>query len=115
MHPFPQLKAAIKELQDHGYKLPEFPENPQNDEEKDIKERYSRCLGSAVNPVLREGNSDRRAADAVKNFAKKNPHRMGAWKSDSKTHVSTMESGDFAANEISTTIADATDAKIEFC
>ena len=110
----PQLKAAIKELQDHGYNLPEFPENPQTDEEKDIKERYSRCLGSAVNPVLREGNSDRRAADAVKNFAKKHPHRMGAWKSDSKTHVSTMTSGDFAANELSTTLAEATNAKIEF-
>ncbi|MDH3976576.1 MAG: NADP-dependent isocitrate dehydrogenase, partial [Deltaproteobacteria bacterium] len=110
----PQLKATIKELQDHGYNLPEFPENPQNDEEKDIKERYSRCLGSAVNPVLREGNSDRRAADAVKNFAKKNPHRMGAWKPDSRTHVATMSSGDFASNEVSTTIAEATDARIEF-
>lgn len=110
----PQLKAAIKELQDHGYKVPDFPENPQNDAEKEIKTRYSKCLGSAVNPVLREGNSDRRAAVAVKNFAKKNPHRMGKWSSDSKTHVSTMSSGDFASNEISTTIGAATNAKIEF-
>ena len=110
----PQLKAAIKELQDHGYKVPDFPEDPQSDAEKEIKARYAKCLGSAVNPVLREGNSDRRAAVAVKNFAKKNPHRMGAWKSDSKTHVSTMSSGDFASNEISTTMAAATDAKIEF-
>lgn len=110
----PQLKAAIKELNDHGYNVPEYPENPQNDAEKEIKIRYSKCLGSAVNPVLREGNSDRRAAVAVKNFAKKNPHRMGKWSSDSKTHVSTMSSGDFASNEISTTIGAATDAKIEF-
>lgn len=110
----PQLKAAIKELQDHGYKVPDFPENPQNDAEKEIKTRYSKCLGSAVNPVLREGNSDRRAAVAVKNFAKKNPHRMGKWSPDSKTHVSTMSSGDFASNEISTTIGAATNAKIEF-
>lgn len=110
----PQLKAAIKELNDHGYNVPDYPENPQNDAEKEIKTRYSKCLGSAVNPVLREGNSDRRAAVAVKNFAKKNPHRMGKWSSDSKTHVSTMSSGDFASNEISTTIGAATDAKIEF-
>ncbi|MBE9537032.1 MAG: NADP-dependent isocitrate dehydrogenase, partial [Proteobacteria bacterium] len=110
----PQLKAAIKELQDHGYNVPDFPENPQNDAEKELKERFSKCLGSAVNPVLREGNSDRRAATAVKNFAKNNPHRMGKWSSDSKTHVSTMSSGDFASNEISTTIGAATTAKIEF-
>jgi len=110
----PQLKAAIKELQQHGYNIPDFPENPQNDAEKEIKERYSRCLGSAVNPVLREGNSDRRAATAVKNFAKKNPHRMGKWNPDSKTHVSTMSSGDFCSNEKSTTMAAATTARIEF-
>ncbi|MDT8317634.1 MAG: NADP-dependent isocitrate dehydrogenase [bacterium] len=110
----PQLKAAIKELQDHGYNVPDYPEDPQNDAEKEIKERYSKCLGSAVNPVLREGNSDRRCADAVKNFAKNNPHRMGEWKSDSKTHVSTMSSGDFASNEKSVTIKDATTARIEF-
>jgi len=110
----PQLKAAIKELQDHGYNIPDYPEDPKSDAEKEIKERYSRCLGSAVNPVLREGNSDRRAATAVKNFAKKNPHRMGEWKKDSKTHVSTMSSGDFASNEISTTMSAATTARIEF-
>ncbi len=110
----PQLKTAIKELQDHGYNLPEFPEDPQNDAEKDIKARYAKVLGSAVNPVLREGNSDRRAADAVKQYAKSNPHRMGAWSADSKTHVATMSSGDFCSNEKSTVMAEATDAKIEF-
>ncbi|MBE9502954.1 MAG: NADP-dependent isocitrate dehydrogenase [Proteobacteria bacterium] len=110
----PQLKAAIKELQEQGYKLPDYPESPKTDAEKEIKTRYAKTLGSAVNPVLREGNSDRRAADAVKQFAKKNPHRMGAWSSDSKTHVSTMSSGDFRHNEKSTTISEATKAKIEF-
>ena len=110
----PQLKEAIKELQEKGFDLPDYPENPQNDTEKAIKTRYAKVLGSAVNPVLREGNSDRRAAVAVKQFAQKNPHRMGAWKSDSKTHVSTMSSGDFCSNEKSTTITDATDARIEF-
>ena len=110
----PQLIAAIKELQEQGYKLPDYPENPKTDAEKEIKTRYAKVLGSAVNPVLREGNSDRRAADAVKQFAKKNPHRMGAWSSDSKTHVSTMSSGDFRHNEKSTTMTEATKAKIEF-
>ncbi|MFV1951436.1 MAG: NADP-dependent isocitrate dehydrogenase [Nitrospinota bacterium] len=110
----PQLKAAIKELQEKGYNLPDYPEEPQNDAEKEIKARYARVLGSAVNPVLREGNSDRRAAVAVKQYAKKNPHRMGAWRSDSKSHVATMSSGDFRSNEKSTTIAEATDARIEF-
>ncbi len=110
----PQLKAAIKELREKGYDLPDYPEEPQNDAEKEIKARYSRVLGSAVNPVLREGNSDRRAAVAVKQYAKKNPHRMGAWSSDSKSHVATMSSGDFRSNEKSTTIAEATDARIEF-
>lgn len=110
----PQLKAAIKELQGKGYNLPEFPENPSNDEEKEIKERYSKALGSAVNPVLREGNSDRRAPNAVKNYAKKFPHRMGEWKNDSKSHVSNMTSDDFYHNEKSVTMDKDTDVKIVF-
>jgi isocitrate dehydrogenase len=110
----PQLKAAITELQSHGYALPNFPEDPQNEEEKNIKAKYSKVLGSAVNPVLREGNSDRRAPKAVKNYAKANPHSMGAWSSDSKTHVASMESGDFYGSEKSITVSDVTDVKIEF-
>jgi isocitrate dehydrogenase len=110
----PQLKAAITELQSHGYKLPNFPEEPQTEEEKTIKAKYSKILGSAVNPVLREGNSDRRAPKAVKNYAKANPHSMGAWSADSKTHVASMESGDFYGSEKSITVSDATDVKIEF-
>ena len=110
----PQLKAAIAELQSHGYNLPNFPEEPQNEAEKTIKAKYSKILGSAVNPVLREGNSDRRAPKAVKNYAKANPHSMGAWSSDSKTQVASMESGDFYGSEKSITVADATDVKIEF-
>ena len=86
----PQLKAAIKELQGQGYKLPDFPEDPKTDAEKEIKARYAKVLGSAVNPVLREGNSDRRAPLSVKNYAKNNPHKMGAWSPDSKTHVAHM-------------------------
>jgi len=100
----PQLKECIKELQGKGYALPDFPENPQSDEEKAIKAKYSKVLGSAVNPVLREGNSDRRAAGPVKNYAKKFPHKMGPWAKDSKTHVSHMEAGDFFASEKSTTM-----------
>ncbi len=110
----PQLTAAIKELQEKGYDLPDYPEDPQSDAEKEIKSRYAKVLGSAVNPVLREGNSDRRAPGAVKNFAKKYPHPMGAWSPDSKSHVATMSSGDFASNEKSTTMAEANDVKIEF-
>ncbi len=110
----PQLQAALEELRAKGYDLPDYPENPQNAAEAEIKERYSKVLGSAVNPVLREGNSDRRAPGAVKSYAQKNPHSMGAWSKDSKSHVATMSSGDFASNEKSTTIAEATDAKIEF-
>lgn len=110
----PQLQAAIKELQEKGYAIPHYPENPLNDVEKEVKERYAKILGSAVNPVLREGNSDRRAPTAVKNYAKKFPHSMGAWSKDSKSHVATMNSGDFASTEISTTMDAATDAKIEF-
>ena len=110
----PQLKAAIAELQSHGFAVPNFPEEPSNDDEKSIKAQYSKILGSAVNPVLREGNSDRRAPKAVKNYAKANPHSMGAWVSDSKTKVASMESGDFYGSEKSLTISEATDVKIEF-
>ena len=110
----PQLKAAIKELQEQGYDIPNFPEVPENETEKQIKARYSKVLGSAVNPVLREGNSDRRAPKAVKDFAKKFPHSMGEWSDDSKTHVATMSKGDFRSNELSTTLKDATTVKIEF-
>ncbi len=110
----PQLKAAIKELQDNGYSVPDYPEDPQNDVERGIKDRYARVLGSAVNPVLREGNSDRRAAVAVKEFAKKNPHKMGVWISDSKTHVASMPNGDYFGSETSTTVNEAGDVTIEF-
>jgi len=110
----PQLTAAIKELQDQGYDIPDYPEEPENDNEREIKERYAKVLGSAVNPVLREGNSDRRAADAVKQYAKNFPHRMREWKPDSKTHVSTMSGEDFYSNETSTTMTEGTDARIEF-
>ncbi|CAL2079263.1 Isocitrate dehydrogenase (NADP) [Tenacibaculum dicentrarchi] len=108
----PQLKAAIKELQSLGYALPDFPEEANTDDEKAILARYNKIKGSAVNPVLREGNSDRRAPKAVKNYARKNPHSMGAWSSSSKTHVSTMSTGDFAHTEKSVTVNNATDVKI---
>lgn len=110
----PQLKEAIKELQSKGYKIPDFPEDAQTDEEKSAKAKYSKVLGSAVNPVLREGNSDRRAPKAVKNYAKKNPHKMGVWSSDSKTEVAHMETGDFYGSENSTTIENDTKYKIVF-
>ncbi|PNW26169.1 NADP-dependent isocitrate dehydrogenase [Formosa algae] len=110
----PQLNAAIKELQSQGYKLPNYPDEPKTDAEKDIKSRYDKIKGSAVNPVLREGNSDRRAPKAVKNYAKKYPHSMGAWSADSKTHVATMSAGDFANNEKSVTLNDATSVSIQF-
>ncbi|MEA3404512.1 MAG: NADP-dependent isocitrate dehydrogenase [Pseudomonadota bacterium] len=110
----PQLTAAISELQAHGYAIPNYPADPQNDEEKAIKASYAKVLGSAVNPVLREGNSDRRAPASVKNYAKKNPHSMGAWAEDSKTHVAHMSEGDFYGSEKSITLADATEFKIEF-
>jgi isocitrate dehydrogenase len=110
----PQLNAAIKELQSQGYDLPDYPENPQNDAEKDIKARYAKVLGSAVNPVLREGNSDRRVAAPVKEYAKKHPHSMGVWSKDSKSHVSHMDEGDFYSSEQSVVIKDAGDVKIEF-
>ena len=108
----PQLKSAIKELQALGYALPDYPEEVESDEQKAILARYNKVKGSAVNPVLREGNSDRRAPKAVKNYAKKNPHRMGAWSADSETHVATMTDGDFAHTEKSVTVAGATDVKI---
>ena len=109
----PQLRAAIKELQGKGFAVPDYPENPANDEEKDIKARYARVLGSAVNPVLREGNSDRRAAGAVKQYARNNPHKMGAWSADSKSHVAHMTGGDFYGSEVSTTVPAATNVRIE--
>lgn len=110
----PQLKAAISELQSHGYALPDYPAEPQDDAEAAIKASYAKILGSAVNPVLREGNSDRRAPKAVKNFAKQHPHSMGAWSADSLSHVSSMSTGDFYGSEKSVTLEAATDAKIEF-
>jgi isocitrate dehydrogenase len=109
----PQLKAAIKELQDKGYDVPDYPDNATTDAEKDIRSRYAKVLGSAVNPVLREGNSDRRAAGAVKQYARNNPHRMGAWSADSKSHVAYMSGGDFYGSEVSTTVASPTNARIE--
>ncbi|UII79223.1 NADP-dependent isocitrate dehydrogenase [Flagellimonas sp. CMM7] len=109
----PQLKEAIEELQQKGYKLPSYPDEPQNEEEKAIKSRYDKIKGSAVNPVLREGNSDRRAPKAIKNYAKKNPHSMGEWSSQSNTHVATMSEGDFKNNEKSLTMKSAGDVRIE--
>ena len=109
----PQLKAAIKELQGKGYAVPDYPENPTTDAEKDIKARYGKVLGSAVNPVLREGNSDRRAAGAVKAYARSHPHKMGAWSKDSKTRVVHMTGNDFYGSEVATTVAAATNARIE--
>ncbi|MBF0355871.1 MAG: NADP-dependent isocitrate dehydrogenase [Alphaproteobacteria bacterium] len=110
----PQLKAAIKELQSQGYNIPDYPEDAKTDAEKEIKTRYGKALGSAVNPVLREGNSDRRAAASVKQFAQKNPHKMGAWAPTSQTHVAHMSHGDFYGSEKSVTVDAATDVKIEF-
>ena len=109
----PQLNEAIEELQKKGYALPNYPDDPQNDIERDIKSRYNKIKGSAVNPVLREGNSDRRAPRAVKNYAKQNPHSMGAWSKDSETHVATMNHGDFKSNEKSVTLSAATSVKIQ--
>lgn len=109
----PQLKACIKELQEHGYDIPNYPEAPKTDEEKELKARFAKVLGSAVNPVLREGNSDRRVADAVKDFAKANPHRMGAWSSDSKTHVAHMDGDDFFGSEQSWVSPSEQTVKIE--
>jgi len=110
----PQLRAAIKELQEHGYNIPDYPEAPANEAEKEHQSRFAKVLGSAVNPVLREGNSDRRAPLSVKAFAKKNPHKMGAWSGDSKSHVATMSAGDFYGSEKSVTLEEAATVKIEF-
>ncbi len=109
-----QLAAAIKELQGQGYAVPDYPETPANDEEKAIQAKYAKVLGSAVNPVLREGNSDRRAPLSVKNYARKHPHKMGAWSTDSKSRVAHMTAGDFYGSETSTTVAEPTVARIEF-
>ncbi|MFJ3897855.1 NADP-dependent isocitrate dehydrogenase [Streptomyces sp. NPDC090083] len=109
----PQLKAAVAELQEQGYALPNYPDDPKTDEERDIQSRYDKVKGSAVNPVLREGNSDRRAPASVKNYAKTHPHRMGAWSSDSKTNVATMGENDFRSTEKSTTITEAGSLRIE--
>jgi isocitrate dehydrogenase len=111
----PQLKAAIKELQDKGYRLPDYPESPKDDREKEVQQRYAKVLGSAVNPVLREGNSDRRAPLSVKQYAKKHPHKMSAWSSDSKAHVAHMTGGDFYGSEQSVTVAEAKTVSIVFC
>ncbi|MEP7312197.1 MAG: NADP-dependent isocitrate dehydrogenase [Pseudomonadota bacterium] len=110
----PQLQAAIKELQSQGYRVPDYPEAPQDDAQKKIKARYAKALGSAVNPVLREGNSDRRVANAVKQYARKHPHSMGKWTPDSKTRVAHMSQGDFYGNEQSAVVASATTLRIEF-
>ncbi|VAW90457.1 Isocitrate dehydrogenase [NADP]; Monomeric isocitrate dehydrogenase [NADP], partial [hydrothermal vent metagenome] len=110
----PQLVVVIAELQAHGYAVPDYPANPKSDEEQAIKATYAKVLGSAVNPVLREGNSDRRAPASVKNYARKNPHLMGVWASDSKSHVAHMSEGDFYGSEKSVTIEHASEFKIEF-
>jgi len=110
----PQLKAAIRELQGQGYALPDYPDEPKDADEKDIKARYDRVKGSAVNPVLREGNSDRRAPVSVKNYARKHPHRMGAWSTDSKTRVAHMDGGDFYGSEKSVTVEHAGSVRIEW-
>ena len=110
----PQLKEAIRELQSKGYKLPDYPEEAKTDAEKEIQTRYAKVLGSAVNPVLREGNSDRRAPLSVKNFARKNPHKLGAWTADSKAHVAHMTGGDFFGNEKSVVLENGGEFKIEF-
>jgi isocitrate dehydrogenase len=110
----PQLKDAIRELQGQGYQVPNFPENPKDDAEKGIKQRYEKVLGSAVNPVLREGNSDRRSPVSVKAFSKKNPHKLGAWTTACKSHVAHMTDGDFYGSETSVTMAADTTVRIEF-
>src|SRR3954449_3989009 len=108
----PQLKAAISELQEQGYDVPDYPDDPSDDEQQEIRARYDKVKGSAVNPVLRQGNSDRRAPDSVKEYARKNPHSMGPWSRDSKSHVANMTSGDFRSNEHSKTIAQDGQLKI---
>src|SRR5215213_2710264 len=109
----PQMKAAIEELQAKGYNVPDYPDSDATPADKEIRARYGKVLGSAVNPVLREGNSDRRAAGAIKQYARNNPHKMGAWSKDSKTRVAHMSGGDFYGSEVATTIAAPTNARIE--
>src|SRR6201995_2500914 len=109
----PQLKAAIKELQDAGYAVPDYPDQPQSAEEQEARDAYDRVKGSAVNPVLREGNSDRRAPASVKEYARKHPHSMGAWSKDSKTHVGAMGHGDFRSTERSVTVESDGELRIE--
>lgn len=110
----PQLKAAIKELQDKGYRVPDYPEEPKNETEKQIKDRYSKVLGSAVNPILRQGNSDRRVAPSVKQYVQKHPHKLGSWHAESKTHIAHMSRGDFYENEKSVVLKNKTDVRYEF-
>src|SRR3990172_12256700 len=110
----PQLKEAIKELQGHGYKIPDYPEDPKDDAEKALQARFAKVLGSAVNPVLREGNSDRRSPLSVKAFSKTHPHKLGAWSAHSRAHVAHMTGGDFYGSENATTIAKATEVRYEF-
>src|SRR6185503_18681393 len=111
--PVGQLTAAIKELQSKGYKIPDYPDNPRNDAEKAIKAKYSKVLGSAVNPVLREGNSDRRAPPSVKNYARRNPHSMAQWDPASRTHVAHMRAGDFYHGEKSMTLSHACEVRMD--
>jgi isocitrate dehydrogenase len=110
----PQLKSAVAELQKKGYDIPPYPENPTNDEERETRARYDRVKGSAVNPVLRQGNSDRRAPASVKEYAQKHPHSMGEWSSDSRSHVATMSDGDFRSTEKSVTVKREGSVRIEY-
>jgi isocitrate dehydrogenase len=110
----PQLTAAIAELQSQGFDVPDYPEEPEDDSQREIRERYAKVLGSAVNPVLREGNSDRRVALAVKNYARQHPHPMGQWNADSKSHVAHMDNGDFYSSEQSTIVVQDSNLRIEF-
>src|SRR5436305_10271899 len=109
----PQLKAAIAELQEHGFDVPDYPDEPADDEQRDVRARYDKVKGSAVNPVLRQGNSDRRAPESVKEYARKHPHSMGDWSPESKSHVSTMSDGDFRSTERSATVKDEGTVTIE--
>ena len=109
----PQLKAAIRELQEQGYAVPDYPDDPATDQQRYVRARYDRVKGSAVNPVLREGNSDRRAPASVKAYARKHPHSMGAWSTDSKSHVATMSDGDFRSTEQAVTVAEPMTVRIE--
>src|SRR2546421_773692 len=109
----PQLKAAVAELQEQGYPIPDYPEEPADDEQREVRARYDKVKGSAVNPVLRQGNSDRRAPESVKEFARRHPHSMGDWSTESRSHVSTMADGDFRSTEASVTVEDQGEVRIE--